>query len=248
MAKNKPEEEISYLDPLLVSEGTLKGQATKERSSDEILSVSKNDVDDYLKDGWIVDRELVRVTKVKRPKTHDHTLESRVWYFLYLLGYPEISKERNFKIRIERRGAKPIHKQIDVFAKDDETVLVFECKSAKKHVKRSLQKDLEEFASLKKPIASAVNKHYGSNFKPKILYFFVTDKIQWSGPDIERAKGLKIFRITERELSYLLQIADHLRSAARFQFLAEYLKGVKIPELDGVKIPAIEGKLGRVCK
>ena len=41
-----------------------------------------------------------------------------------------------------------------------------------------------------------------------------------------------------------MQIADHLRSAARFQFLAEFLKTQKIPEMENVRVPAVKGKLG----
>jgi DGQHR domain-containing protein len=41
-----------------------------------------------------------------------------------------------------------------------------------------------------------------------------------------------------------MQIAEHLRKAARFQFLAEFLKDQKIPELKDQKLPAIRGKLG----
>ena len=41
-----------------------------------------------------------------------------------------------------------------------------------------------------------------------------------------------------------MQIADHLRYSARFQFLAEFLRDQKIPEMTGVTVPAIRGELG----
>ena len=93
------------------------------------------------------------------------------------LGYPEISAGRNFKVRIERKGADPLEKQIDVLARDDETVVVAECKACAKPDRRSLQKDIEEFANLKGPIAQAIHRHYGEEFKPKIIWLFVTDNI-----------------------------------------------------------------------
>jgi len=72
----------------------------------------------------------------------------------------------------------------------------------------------------------------------------VTQNIIWSKPDRDRAAGENIRTITEKELRYYSQIADHLRRAARFQFLAEFLKDQKIPELGNRKLPAIRGKLG----
>src|SRR5690606_17210090 len=50
--------------------------------------------------------------------------------------------------------------------------------------------------------------------------------------------------ITEKEARYFIQVADHLRGAARYQFLAEYLRDQSIPEMKGRKVPAIRGKLG----
>lgn len=233
-----------YLGPILTTTGSIRREATKRRKAHENATVVKALVEDHLNQGWEVEKELKVKTRLRRPRKVEEILENKVWYLLFLLGYPEISSGRKFQIRIERKGAEPIYKQIDVFGKDDETVLIFECKAAEKTTRRTLQKDIEEFSNLKGPISNAVNKHYGPGKKLKIVWFFVTSDIIWSGPDKERAKGSQINVITERELRYFQQIAEHLRSAARFQFLAEYLKGQKIPELDGIKIPAVVGKLG----
>ena len=82
--------------------------------------------------------------------------------------------------------------------------------------KRSLQKDIEEFANLKGLIATSIKKHYGASFKPKIIWLFVTENIIWSKPDKDRAIGENIRIITERELRYYAQIADHIGAAARY--------------------------------
>lgn len=222
----------------------LKREAAKRRKPYQELSVAKSCVQEYFDDGWEVDRELKIKTRIRKLWAHDAALENRVWYLLYLLGYPEISEGRNFKALIKRKGAESYTKQIDVLAKDDETVIVAECKSSMRITSRSLQKDIEEFANLKGPIASAIKKHYGKEFKPKIIWLFVTRNIAWSNPDRQRAAGANINVVTEKELRYYTQIADHLRSAARFQFLAEFLKEQKIPEMQNVRVPAVRGKLG----
>ena len=93
-------------------------------------------------------------------------------------------------------------------------------------------------------IGNVSKKYFGPNFKPKILWMFVTENIIWSAPDRQRAENENIRIITEREFLYFRQLADHLGKAGRYQFLAEFLAGQDIPELSNKKIPAIEGTLG----
>lgn len=236
--------EEKWLEPLLTNHGKLSREAAKRRKTYEQISVPKGHVDELLNSGWKIDKELKIKTRLRRERNSDEVLENRVWLLFFLMGYPEISSGRNFKVRIDRKGAEPLYKQIDILSKDDETVIVTECKASERVRRRSLQKDIEKFSNLKGPIANAVKKHYGSSFKPKIIWLFITSNIVWSEPDKQRAAGENIRIITERELRYYLQISDHLKSAARFQFLAEFLKNQKIPGLEGVKVPAIRGKLG----
>ncbi len=232
-----------YLGPLLTEAGRIRREAVHKRKVFDEKSVSADAIPDHEANGWQVDRKLTRFTKVKREKEIDERLENRFWMLLFKLGYPELSEGRDFTILIERRGAEPLRKQIDVFGKDDETVIVAECKASEKLTRRSLQKDIEEFANLKGPIASAVRKHYGPDLKLKLIWLFVTENIIWSGPDKQRAAGENIRVITERELRYYSVIAEHLGKAARYQFLAEFLKDQQIPELSGRAVPAIKGKL-----
>jgi len=233
-----------YLGPLLTDPGRIRREAVHKRKVFDEKSVSAEAIPEHEANGWQIDRKLTRVTKVKREKEIDERLENRFWMLLFKLGYPEINEGRDFTILIERRGAEPLRKQIDVFAKDDETVIVAECKASEKLTRRSLQKDIEEFANLKGPIASAVRKHYGADLKLKLIWLFVTENIIWSGPDKQRAVGENIRVITERELRYYSVIAEQLGKAARYQFLAEFLKDQQIPELSGRAVPAIKGKLG----
>jgi len=236
--------EGDYLGPLLRDPSHLRREAVRRRKPFDEQSIVPAGVPELESEGWRVDRELKRVTKVKREKAIDERLENRFWMLLFKMGYPEMSDGRRFTILIERKGAEPLRKQVDVFAKDDETVIVAECKASDKVAKRTLQKDVEEFANLKGPISRAIHKHYGGNFKPKIIWLFVTENIIWSKPDRERAAGARIRIITERELRYYAQIAEHLGKAARYQFLAEFLKDQPIPGLSGQIVPAIRGKLG----
>tara|TARA_R100000656_G_scaffold19076_2_gene17496 strand:- start:5 stop:2332 length:2328 start_codon:yes stop_codon:yes gene_type:complete len=234
----------AWLKTICSDHGRLRREAAKRRKVFKEESVPKALLEEYLNEGWELDRELKRKVKLRRPYDHDERLENKVWHLAFLLGYPEISEGRNFQVLIKQKGVEPFYKQVDVLAKDDETVIVAECRSSEKITRRSLQKDIEELASLKSPLSKAIKSHYGKAFKPKIIWVFFTSNIVWSATDRDRAAGAQIQIVTEKELRYYMQIADHLRSAARFQFLAEFLKGQKIPELEGVKVPAVRGKLG----
>jgi len=241
---NPESETLEFFGPLLDEPSKIKREAVRRRKQFDEKSINAEEIPEYEAEGWQVDKRLKRSIRVKRPKAIDERLENRFWMLLARLGYPQINAGRKFTILIDRKGAEPLRKQVDVFAKDDETVIVAECKASGSFSRRSLQKDIEEFANLKKPIASAIRKHYGEDKKLKIIWLFVTENIIWSTPDKHRANGEQIRIITERELRYYAQVADHLGRAARYQFLAEFLKEQVVPELSGKTVSAIRGKLG----
>jgi hypothetical protein len=174
----------TYLGPLLTDPSKIRREAVRRRKPFDEKSVAHDAIQDHEAQGWQVDRKLKRLTKVRKEKEIDERLENRFWMLLVKLGYPEVSDGRKFTVLIERKGAESLRKQIDVFGKDDETVIVAECKASEKLIRRSLQKDVEEFANLKRPIANAIRKHYGAELKLKIIWLFVTENIIWSSPDV----------------------------------------------------------------
>lgn len=194
-------------------------------------------------EGWIHVKDLQSGAKMRKAKSHDELLENRVWCILYQLGYPVMNSGRKFEIEITK-GDKPVTKQVDVFAKDDETVIVLECKSCEEMQDRDLRKDISELASLQKPIANAIRQQFGKGFKPKILWAFATWNVIWRKTDLALAEANSIAVIKDREIRYLEEISRSLRAAGRYQFHAEFFKDQKIPELDGKHVPAIATKLG----
>jgi DNA sulfur modification protein DndB len=194
-------------------------------------------------DGWVFLRENKTTNRMRRAKRFDEVIENRFWGILYRFGYSELNAGRQFRI-VVGKGEQATEKQIDVFAKDDETVVVAECKACESPTKRSLLKDLNEFAGLMKPIADAVRKHYGDGYKPKFIWCFVTNNLRWSNEDIKRAKEHNIKVIRELELLYFEEFSRKIGPAARFQFHAEYLEDQQVPALSGRKVPAVKTKLG----
>src|SRR5687767_3395196 len=108
---------VTYLGPLLTDPSRIGREAVKRRKPFDEISVTAVQIPDYQADGWQLDRELKRTTKMRREKSIDERLENRFWMLLFRLGYPELNEGRNFSVLIERKGAAPLRKQIDVLAK-----------------------------------------------------------------------------------------------------------------------------------
>jgi len=193
-------------------------------------------------EGWTEQKKNNTTVRMRRPKGVDEILENRFWNVLYRFGYDELNIGRHFKVATSKSG--DIGKQIDVFAKDAETLIVAECKTKMELGSKSLQFALGEFAALQKSIANSARRHFGKDFNPKIIWFFVTDKIRWHENDLKRAREFNIHVIQARELLYFEEISKKLGAAARYQFHAEYLAKQKVPALANRTLPAVKTKLG----
>lgn len=229
--------------PLAITDGERRAEYAKRKKAYNEESFPFELREKQEAQGWSLLRENKTNIRMRVPKSIDEVLENRFWNVLYRFGYDELNVGRSFKIQLNVKDA-PLTKQIDVFAKDDETVIVAECKASELPRQRSMQKDIGEFASLQRPIANAIKRHYGVSYKPKILWFFVTDKIRWAANDLERASENNIHVVQNKELLYFEEISKKLGHAARFQFHAEYLARQKVPALSGRAIPAVKTKIG----
>ncbi len=118
-------------------------------------------------------------------------------------------------IEIADQDGTRVTKQVDVFAKDDETVVVVECKSCNEVQSRDLRKDVSAFAALRKPMANEIRRHFGKDYKPKILWAFATWNVIWKASDAALAKENNIAVIKDREIRYLEEISRALRGAGR---------------------------------
>lgn len=231
------------LSPLLITKTEQLASYKKRRDQYIYESILPSDTEKHESMGWILHKESKTRVRMKRLKEHKQALDDQVWCLFYRMGYPELSGE-GFKVRYTQANNSIGERQIDIFAKDDETVIVIECKSKETRGRKSLSKDLQESATLKRAISVAIKKHYGSNFRPKIIWAYVTNNIIWSEPDLEQANASNIRVITENEMQYFDAFIKHMGPAGRYQFLAEFLENQEIHGLSNIKVPAIRGKLG----
>jgi hypothetical protein len=237
-------ENLDPLAPLVSTEGEKHAEFKRRRDDVVYLKVPLGVEGPYLNDGWVIAKRLKRQVRLAKAKNLDRQFEDRVWQLFYRMGYDDLSKGSDFKIRYKAIDGTFKEKKIEIFAKDSETVVVGECKHCDDYLPRTLSRDIAEFVGLRKQYSDAIRAHYGRDFKPKILWFFFTEKVLWSQSDKSKALAEQLKIMTEREIDYFSQLSEHLGRATRYQFLAEYLGGEKIPELKDTAIPAIRGKLG----
>lgn len=235
------ESDTCFLSPIFSDEKKLKAEYRKRKNHYSYKSVHPADVEEEKNNGWIVQRNGIRSTRIKKQKSHDVWLEDRLWCLLYSMGY-RILNGHNFRISFKREDLSTGRKQIDVYAEDTDTVFVIECKSKAEFGRRSLQKDIQETISLQKYLRNEINKRFSN--RPKIIWIYATKGIKWSEPDIERALSGNIRIITENHLSYFETFIGHMGPAGKYQILGEFLDNQKIPGLSDAKLPAIRGKIG----
>lgn len=239
----KNTDEKATLSPLLSELKELASAHRVRRNIFEHKSVHPSEVEEEEEKGWELQRAGKRRTRLKRAKSHNVWLEDRLWCLFYNMGY-RVLNDKNFKITYTHKDGSVGSKQVDVYAEDDETAIVIECKSRSTVGRRVLQKDIAETHSLQSLFRNSINKRFRGRTKPKIVWVYATSNILWSQPDIERAEACSINRITDNELQYFEAFVKHMGPAGRYQILGEFLRDQKIPGLADVRLPAIRGKLG----
>lgn len=232
------------LFPNLISDSTvLTKQARLFRKKRIEKSIAPYDSDAYITKGWEVIRPGKRSSRVARNKRHDEDLEQRIWLLLFNMGYNQLNTI-GFKVPFTRDDGSTGKKQIDVFALDNETIFIIECKSKEKRGRRTLQKDLHETAFLQPLIHKEIIAKFPKGERPKLIWAYATRNIIWSEADIIRAQSSKIHIISENEIQYFETFIKHMGSAGKYQILAEFLKGQKVEKLQGKVLPAVKGKIG----
>ena len=235
-----------YLGPL-VSGDEIKTELRKRKKEVVYQSVTgstKNLIAKKVKleeaDGWRTVRKNAKSTRMDKAKPADEQLEDEVWCILAQMGFEEMSKGRQFTIIVED-GLPP--RQIDVFAKDDETVIIVECTRRDVPGKRSMVQLIEKIQAIREGLHESIPKTYGRQPKLKVKPVIATRNITWSDVDLKRCATAQIGVLAAGELDYYVELVKHLKQAARYQFLGRMFAGQKIDGL-AKQVVATRGKMG----
>lgn len=190
--------------------------------------------------GW----ELIKSFKngkssFRKLKTHAEKFEDRVWSLFYSMSFRNLNGDNQFVISYGKEN-KNLTKQIDVFAMDDETVIVVECKSTQKVKTSNFKTEIESYSGIKSGIIKSIVSEYPGK---KICFIWATNNYEIGNQDVERLKDNNIIHFSESTISYFENLSSHLGSASKYQLLGYLFPNKKIKELE-VIVPAIKGKLG----
>ena len=232
------------IGPILEGADSLRAAYRRRRDENDYVKIHPADQEKYKELGWTVHKELQSHVWIKQRKPADRILEDRIWCLFFRMGYPVLSGPK-FRIAYTRLDGSRGEKQVDVFAKDDETVVIVECKAREVRGRRALQKDIHETENLQKKFGQSIRKFFGKHFNPRIIWIYATTNIIWSENDVMRADAANIQIVTENEIQYFEAFVSHIGTAGRYQFLAEFLEGSEIPNLANVRVPAVKGRFGR---
>jgi DNA sulfur modification protein DndB len=174
---------IELLGKLIGKDQIKKVISTKQKTED-FLTIKPNQLNDYLVEGWEKDKEFKTTIKIKKNKPIDIAFEDEVWSLFGLMGYDFLNKDRNFKIPYDKIDGN-LTKQIDVFAKDDETILIVECKTAEKNKRGDFKKELESYQGIFDGIRKSIQSLFPST-KHKIKFILATKNLSISDEDKER--------------------------------------------------------------
>lgn len=217
----------------------------QKRKSDYIYqSISKKykeEIEEALTKGWEQDKEFKTVIRFRKFKSHDVRFEDRVWTLFALLGFSTLNKDRNFRVPYDKNNPL-LTQQIDVFAKDDESILIIECKSATQNKKGDFKKELDAIKGNIGGIVSSLRKLFPGT-KLKYKYIFATENYALSDLDLDRLKALNAIHFDSDTIEYYTKMYDQIGLATRYQLLGALFAGQEIPEMDN-RIPAIKGNMG----
>ena len=201
----------------------------------------KSSLNELLAEGWQLEREYKdsRFICVKQKKAYEEVFEDRVWTLFQSLGFTTLNKDRYFKMDYDAKNAT-LTKQIDVFAVDEETIIIVECKASKDIKDATFKTDIEAYGGMMQGLTNEAKKKFPGR---KVKFIFATSNYKLSQADKVRIESFKMVHFNDETITYYTELAKHLGSCARYQLLGNLFVGQTIKNLD-TKVPAIEGRMG----
>ncbi|MDA9066435.1 DGQHR domain-containing protein [Flavobacteriales bacterium] len=224
----------------LVADKELKKELNIRKKDSVFESVSKKLREEYLDNGWSEDKEFKTKFRFKKAKSQDVFFEDQVWSLLAELGFEFLNKDRNFNLPYDKNGNT---QQIDIIAKDHESVLIVECKAANEIKSGDFKKDLEAYKLKIGGIQKSVQGLF-PNSKLKFKFIFATKNYHVGKIDLKRIENIGGIHFDEEIIQYYHDLKRQIGLAARYQLLGTLFDGQEIPEMEN-KIPAVKGKMGK---
>ncbi|NBV92204.1 MAG: DGQHR domain-containing protein, partial [Flavobacteriia bacterium] len=225
----------------LAGENEISKLIKQKRKDSLIESIDPTEKNKYILEGWTIEKEFKNSIRVSKSKPFDLAFEDEVWSLFGLMGYKFLNKDRNFILPYDKNNPTQT-KQIDIFAKDDETILIVECKSSESNKRGDFKKELESYIGIIEGLRKSVSALFPRS-KYKFKFILATKNLSISEEDLGRLQKLKGLHLNEENIEYFFQLHSQIGPASKYQFLGNIFEGQEIPEMEN-KIPAVRGKMG----
>ena len=229
----------------IISENDISKELKLRKKDHFTVSLPKQniaEIEEYTKKGWILDKEFVTKMRFRKDKSRDLLFEDKVWSLFASLGFKFMNLNRKFEIPYDKHNPKHTQ-QIDILAKDKESIIIIECKSTKeKNKKGDFKKELEAYKGKIEGIRVSLKKLFPDE-KLKFQFILATENYAVSDKDLERLKCINGVHFDDEAINYYYQMLTQMGLATRYQLLGGLFHGQEIPEMDN-EIPAIKGRMG----
>ena len=222
----------------LIPPKSIAAEIRRRLSPDLYVSVQPKQIPSREAEGWVVDKRNKKSVRMRKPKPHDVAFEDRVWAAFAKLDFAALNKDRTFTIRYGQSAGET--QQVDVFAADDEVVLLIECKSSETIRTAQFKKEVEAIQGQRPGLLRELKTEYPHH---KVKFILATNNFGVTKPTVDRIEEADIIHMDEDVINYYIDLADHLGPAARYQLLGNLFAGSKIPNLDP-EVVAIEARMG----
>lgn len=235
-----------HLGPL-VSGSAITAELRRRKSRDihkTVTATSGKPVAEKVKaeeaEGWKTLRKNVKSTRMSKPKPADEQLEDELWCLLAQMGFHQLSSGRQFSMAV--RAGLP-RRWFGIFAKDDESAILVECARRDTPGREPMVKRIEDLRTCRDELLKTLRRAYGQQTRLKVKLVIATRNIQWTEADLGRCEEAQIAVLSDGEIDYYNALVQHLKHAARYQFLGHMFGGQKIDGL-AKKVVATRGKMG----
>lgn len=192
-------------------------------------------------EGWeyVQDYADPKFVKVRKEKPFYERFEDQIWLLFYQMGFKHLNKDSNFKMNYDFQNPD-FTQQIDVFAADDETILIVECKSSEDLHDVVFKKDIEKLHGQMDGLRKCALQKFPGR---KVKFIWATHNCIMSQKDIKRLQEWEIVFFSDSVIQYYCELVKHLGTCSRYQLLGNLLANTEIKNMQN-KILAIKGKMG----
>lgn len=192
-------------------------------------------------EGWeyVKDYADSKFVKVRKEKPFYERFEDQIWLLFFQMGFKLLNRDANFKMNYDFNNPD-FKQQIDVFAADDETILIVECKSSEDLNEVQFKKDIEKLHGQMEGLRKCALKQYPGR---KVKFIWATHNCIMSAKDIKRLQEWDIIFFSDSTIQYYSELVKHLGTCSRYQLLGNLLANTEIKKMQN-KVLAIKGKMG----